>query len=45
VRGASKDGWAPHQGFEVFIHAVYGLMLVPFFLASRRVDAAMPERS
>jgi len=26
----------PNQGFEVFIHAVYGLMLVPFFLAPWR---------
>ncbi len=30
----NPDG--PNQGFEVFIHAVYGLMLVPFFLALRR---------
>ena len=22
----------PNQGFEVFIHAVFGLLLVPFFL-------------
>jgi len=27
------DTEGPNQGFEVFIHAVYGLMLVPFFLA------------
>ncbi len=26
----------PNQGFEIFIHAVYGLMLVPFFLAPWR---------
>ncbi len=26
----------PNQGFEVFIHAVYGLLLVPFFLAPWR---------
>ena len=24
----------PDQGFEIFIHAVYGLLLVPFFVAS-----------
>ena len=29
----------PNQGFEVFIHAVYGLLLVPFFLTPwRRVS-------
>ncbi len=27
---------AGRKGFEVFIHAVYGLMLVPFFLAPWR---------
>jgi hypothetical protein len=27
----------PTQGFEVFIHAAFGLMLVPFFLGSRIV--------
>lgn len=26
------DPMGPPQGFEVFIHAVYGLLLVPFFL-------------
>jgi len=30
----------PNQGFEVFIHAVYGLMLVPFFLTWRRSETA-----
>ena len=35
----------PNQGFEVFIHAVYGLMLVPFFLAWRRIEAAGERRS
>ena len=26
------DPQGPNQGFEVFIHAVFGLLLVPFFL-------------
>jgi len=26
------DSMGPSQGFEVFIHAVYGLLLVPFFV-------------
>jgi hypothetical protein len=26
----------PNQGFEVFIHAVFGLMLVPFFIRLAR---------
>lgn len=28
------DPRGPNQGFEVFIHAVFGLLLVPFFLAA-----------
>jgi len=31
----------PNQGFEIFIHAVYGLMLVPFFLTPWRPPEAV----
>ena len=34
----------PNQGFEIFIHAVYGLMLVPFFLAWQPPEAVTSTR-
>jgi hypothetical protein len=30
------DPMGPDQGFEIFIHAVFGLLLVPFFLRTLR---------
>lgn len=36
----------PNQGFEVFIHAVFGLLLVPFFLGfAHRLTTSGHERS
>jgi hypothetical protein len=32
VFGWFTDPMGPNQGFEIFIHAVYGLLLAPFFL-------------
>lgn len=37
------DPMGPNQGFEIFIHAVYGLLLAPFFVGAvwtRRVPVA-----
>lgn len=37
----------PNQGFEIFIHAVFGLLLVPFFLdrpSSQDITPAEPRR-
>jgi hypothetical protein len=34
----------PNQGFEVFIHAAFGLLLVPFFLGLAHRLRAAEER-
>ncbi|MFN2469159.1 MAG: hypothetical protein ABR521_13645 [Gaiellaceae bacterium] len=34
------DPKGPDQGFEIFIHAVFGLLLAPFFVGALRMRAA-----
>ena len=35
----------PDQGFEVFIHAIYGLLLVPFFVSQIQTEPATARQA
>ncbi len=39
------DPKGPDQGFEVFIHAVFGLLLAPFLLGRSQTERVVPGRA